>query len=715
MGRQRSRSRSGSGPKAERSSRCQGSRSRSGSKERQDRSSRRRTSTGGREKDSDRSSDRKKGDRRYKDREHSRDWDKQSERGEDFARLKDRSDRGSDRSFSARDRYRHAASRTTDRERALAYRFDSPPRDGGKDAKFSNFSTAPPVGGDGFGTSFNTGTHTSPGNFSSPAAGVVQSPSNAGNNLSTDAAKAARELYVGNLPPGVDVNQLVEFLNAALKALNANSVPGNPVTKAWISSDNHYAFVEFRNIEEATNGMVLNGLNCLGYALRVGRPKTFPTELANFTAETANGTDSSSSDSKVPEPKDNLEARANAVAAAERIASGSTAGAIMPDRLCILDMPDALTEERIRELVTVFGSLRCFQYLKVDGNVCVLEYEDVNHQQQALSAIDGLKVGRMRLKMCKAEDAIATGRLKCLLQGPGAEVLGGELMRAQVPTRVLMLSNIVLPEELKNDKEYEDILEDVKIECSEYGIVMHVEMPRPVREFDPQSPEGSHIGCAFIEYTTIEGAGKARKALSGRKFSGRTVEAHYFSERLFKEKKFEDASCNYDKDHSSIFSPELADHVKDFLEALEEERKATEAAAKNAQLVAASVGAGPVAVIPRQVVPAPLPAPPRIVGTAPPVMPAVVPVTPIIPTMSIAKGPLPPLLPLPASNTVLPTPPPLGATTVPEGMSSTMLEDFDRTAVQDDDAALDIGVDKESIVVDKESKQSSTSPIQLSA
>eukprot|EP00923_Selenidium_pygospionis_P037537 GHVN01065806.1.p2 GENE.GHVN01065806.1~~GHVN01065806.1.p2 ORF type:complete len:288 (+),score=36.58 GHVN01065806.1:1243-2106(+) len=265
-------------------------------------------------------------------------------------------------------------------------------------------------------------------------------------------------------------------------------------------------------------------------------------------------------------------------------------------------------------------------------------------------------MGRYKLSMCKAEDAIADGKLKSLLQGAAADVLGGELMLAQVPTRVLMLSNIVLPEELRDDKEFEEIVEDVKLECMEYGHVMSVEIPRPMASFDPNGGHQSHIGYAYVEFTDIDGAGKARKALSGRKFSGRTVEAHYYSERLYQEKSFETPCANYQKEDSSVFTPELAAHVQPYLDAIQQAKEAAEAAARTAAAAAAASVA-----IQAPLMPAlnPTPAPlatgqPRIVGTAPPVMPAVVPVTPMMPSIVAAaggKGTLPPLLPLPTPTT----------------------------------------------------------------
>lgn len=53
-----------------------------------------------------------------------------------------------------------------------------------------------------------------------------------------------------------------------------------------------------------------------------------------------------------------------------------------------------------------------------------------------------------------------------------------------IPTEVLCLMNMVAPEELLDDEEYEEIVEDVKEECSKYGQVKSIEIPRPVDGLD---------------------------------------------------------------------------------------------------------------------------------------------------------------------------------------------------------------------------------------
>lgn len=54
-------------------------------------------------------------------------------------------------------------------------------------------------------------------------------------------------------------------------------VEGDSIVSAWISPDGvgHYAFIEFRTKEEASNGMALNNASLFGYQLKLGRPKQY--------------------------------------------------------------------------------------------------------------------------------------------------------------------------------------------------------------------------------------------------------------------------------------------------------------------------------------------------------------------------------------------------------------------------------------------------------
>jgi splicing factor U2AF subunit len=71
-----------------------------------------------------------------------------------------------------------------------------------------------------------------------------------------------------------------------------------------------------------------------------------------------------------------------------------------------------------------------------------------------------------------------------------------------------------------------EICDDVREECSKYGQVLELKIPRPTGG-SRQSPG---VGKIFVKFDTIESTTAALKALAGRKFSDRTVVTTYFSE-----------------------------------------------------------------------------------------------------------------------------------------------------------------------------------------
>jgi splicing factor U2AF 65 kDa subunit len=60
------------------------------------------------------------------------------------------------------------------------------------------------------------------------------------------------------------------------------------------------------------------------------------------------------------------------------------------------------------------------------------------------------------------------------------EIIGGANLRPSKPTSILMLLNCVLPEDLEDDAEFEDIVVDIKDECARFGEVLEIIIPRPL-------------------------------------------------------------------------------------------------------------------------------------------------------------------------------------------------------------------------------------------
>lgn len=105
-------------------------------------------------------------------------------------------------------------------------------------------------------------------------------------------------------------------------------------------------------------------------------------------------------------------------------------------------------------------------------------------------------------------------------------------------SRVMLLLNMVTPEELYNDDDYNDIIEDINDECSKYGEIEGVRIPRPVpkskkwesteaaaatAERNKRTDDEAGVGRVYVMYKDVESTKKAMNAIGGRQFAGRTI------------------------------------------------------------------------------------------------------------------------------------------------------------------------------------------------
>jgi hypothetical protein len=104
------------------------------------------------------------------------------------------------------------------------------------------------------------------GSAADPIASVVGNP----------ATKAARELFIGNMPEGVAEATLFEFLSTAMLGANLlkPDLPrATPLLQVRLAGK--FAFAEFRSVEECTMATQLNGLVMGGMPLNIQRPRAY--------------------------------------------------------------------------------------------------------------------------------------------------------------------------------------------------------------------------------------------------------------------------------------------------------------------------------------------------------------------------------------------------------------------------------------------------------
>ncbi|KAG5191898.1 hypothetical protein JKP88DRAFT_217096 [Tribonema minus] len=109
----------------------------------------------------------------------------------------------------------------------------------------------------------------------------------------------------------------------------------------------------------------------------------------------------------------------------------------------------------------------------------------------------------------------------------------GNVMEQQAagppPSTVVRIGSVVNADELVDDESYQEVIEDMREECSRYGTVLGIEIPRNA---------AAGVGYVFVQYSTVEEATKARNAFSSRTFDGKQVDATFFGHDDFAAKRF---------------------------------------------------------------------------------------------------------------------------------------------------------------------------------
>lgn len=132
-----------------------------------------------------------------------------------------------------------------------------------------------------------------------------------------------------------------------------------------------------------------------------------------------------------------------------------------------------------------FGQLKAFNLVKdaatgLSKGYAFAEYIEYSITDQAIAGLNGMQLGDKKLIVQRASVGAknaAIGQVAPVqIQVPGLSGVGA----SGPATEVLCLLNMVTADELKDEEEYEDILEDIKEECNKYGVVRSIEIPRPI-------------------------------------------------------------------------------------------------------------------------------------------------------------------------------------------------------------------------------------------
>ncbi|KAJ8389106.1 hypothetical protein AAFF_G00123120 [Aldrovandia affinis] len=325
--------------------------------------------------------------------------------------------------------------------------------------------------------------------------------------------RQARRLYVGNIPFGVTEESMADFFNAQMRLAGLSQAPSNPVLAVQINQDKNFAFLEFRSVDETTQAMAFDGIMFQGQSLKIRRPHDY-RPLPGISEQPVY---------HVP-------------------GVVSTVVPDSPHKLFIGGLPNYLNDDQlgaVKELLTSFGPLKAFNLVKdsatsLSKGYAFSEYVDISATDQAVAGLNGMQLGDKKLIVQRASVGAKSANPTVIetpvtLQVPG---LHG-LQNSGVPTEVLCLLNMVMPEELTDDEDYEEILEDIREECCKYGNVRSIEIPRLV-----DGVEVPGCGKIFVEYVSTGDCQKAMQALTGRKFANRVVVTKYYDPDMYHRHEF---------------------------------------------------------------------------------------------------------------------------------------------------------------------------------
>ncbi|XP_037932860.1 splicing factor U2AF 50 kDa subunit isoform X1 [Teleopsis dalmanni] len=353
-----------------------------------------------------------------------------------------------------------------------------------------------------------------------PANAVPEIPQAAVPVVGSTITRQARRLYVGNIPFGVTEEEMMEFFNQQMHLTGLAQAAGNPVLACQINLDKNFAFLEFRSTDETTQAMAFDGINFKGQSLKIRRPHDYQP-MPGVTDSTP-----------VAAPVDLITVTNGVI---------STVVPDSPHKIFIGGLPNYLNEEQVKELLLSFGQLRAFNLVKdtatgLSKGYAFTEYLDHSITDQAIAGLNGMQLGDKKLIVQRAsvgaknaQPGSATAAPPVMIQVPGLSMVG----MSGPPTEVLCLLNMVTPDELRDEEEYEDILEDIKEECNKYGVVRSVEIPRPIEGVDVPG-----CGKVFVEFNSVMDCQKAQQALTGRKFSDRVVVTSYFDPDKYHRREF---------------------------------------------------------------------------------------------------------------------------------------------------------------------------------
>jgi splicing factor U2AF subunit len=320
--------------------------------------------------------------------------------------------------------------------------------------------------------------------------------------------KKARTVYVGGVTGDVTERVLRDFFEHRIPQVpNRPPSQGRIIDNVQINSEKMYAFVEFFNFVDADIAMCFDGVKLGQQQIRIRRP-------TNYTPPVGQQTWSISGvlSTQVPDG---------------------------PNKIFLGNLPTTMTDVEVQMLASAFGELQAFTLITdratgVSKGYAFMCYKDASVTNAACAGLNGQELGGKRLA-CKTANQKSAMDAVAMLNGlGGGNPFAGFGLDA---TPMLVMENMVTPQELEDPEEFEDILLDIEQECRKHGNLLKVVIPR-VQDVttDYSRLIAADVGKIFVKYHDVDSALVARSALNGRKFNDRTIVINFITQEDWERK-----------------------------------------------------------------------------------------------------------------------------------------------------------------------------------
>ncbi|KAL8484570.1 hypothetical protein ACS0TY_027032 [Phlomoides rotata] len=273
----------------------------------------------------------------------------------------------------------------------------------------------------------------------------------------TQATRPMRRLYVENLPASASEDDLKECINKLLLSSGVNYVQGTqPCISSIIHKEKNQALLEFLTPEDASAALSLDGMSFSGSSLKIRRPKDYATVTTGLSDKSVGTVDS--------------------------------VGGIVedsPNKIFIGGISKLYSSRMLLEIARAFGAVKSFHFefiADINEPCAFLEYVDHSVTSKACAGLNGMRLGGQVL-------TAAPATLEPVLENVGKLPIYGipEHVKPllEKPTTVVKLKNVLDPESLLSlsESEVEEILQDIKLECSRFGTVKSVNVVKTANSF----------------------------------------------------------------------------------------------------------------------------------------------------------------------------------------------------------------------------------------